>query len=163
MDLLAAKTRGMDAYMNRHNLDAVLFPGSVGAMIAAKAGYPSVMVPGGFISGVDGKDNAHYPLCITFAGGAWSEQQAPVGQLNEQASNKRKRPWLARPLTQHCDRPRVRGTFGSDIVLARARCQCWLSEALNTAWAQRAAGSGPSSCGPAAQVLGLPASHCMRT
>ena len=28
MDLLAAKTRGMDAYMNQHKLDAVLFPGS---------------------------------------------------------------------------------------------------------------------------------------
>ena len=46
MDLLAAKTRGMDAYMNQHKLDAVLFAGSMGAAIAAKAGYPSVMVPG---------------------------------------------------------------------------------------------------------------------
>jgi amidase len=35
----------MDAYMDRHNLDAVLFPASVGSGIAAKAGYPSVMVP----------------------------------------------------------------------------------------------------------------------
>src|SRR5262249_61168982 len=43
MDLLSAKTRGMDAYMNQHKLDAVLFPGSTGAAIAAKAGYPSVM------------------------------------------------------------------------------------------------------------------------
>ena len=49
MDLLAAKTRGMDAYMNHHKLDAPLFAGSGGAAIAAKAGYPSVMVPGGFI------------------------------------------------------------------------------------------------------------------
>ncbi len=29
MDLLAARTRGMDAYMNQHELDAVLFPGSI--------------------------------------------------------------------------------------------------------------------------------------
>ena len=42
MDLLAAKTRGMDAYMNQHKLDAVLFPGSGGAVIAAKAGYPAL-------------------------------------------------------------------------------------------------------------------------
>jgi amidase len=93
MDLLAAKTRGMDAYMNRHNLDAVLFPGSVGAMIAAKAGYPSVMVPGGFISGVDGKDTPDYPLCITFAGDAWSEHKLlRLAYAYEQASNKRKPP-----------------------------------------------------------------------
>src|SRR5215469_8251988 len=39
MDLLSAKTRGMDAYMNQHKLDAVLFAGSTGAAIAAKAGY----------------------------------------------------------------------------------------------------------------------------
>ncbi|WP_311972654.1 amidase family protein [Bradyrhizobium agreste] len=38
MDLLSAKTRGMDAYMNQHKLDAVLFPGAYGASIAAKAG-----------------------------------------------------------------------------------------------------------------------------
>ena len=30
MDLLSAKTRGMDAYMNQHKLDAVLFAGSDG-------------------------------------------------------------------------------------------------------------------------------------
>ena len=53
MDLLSAKTRGMDAYMNQHKLDAVLFPGAAGCVISAKAGYPSVMVPGGFISGAD--------------------------------------------------------------------------------------------------------------
>src|SRR3984893_4887238 len=52
MDLLAAKTRGMDAYMNQHKLDAVLFACSPGAAIVARAGYPSVMVPGGFISGI---------------------------------------------------------------------------------------------------------------
>jgi hypothetical protein len=56
MDLLATKTRGMDAYLNEHKLDAVLFAGSAGAAIAAKAGSPSVMTPGGFVSGSDGKD-----------------------------------------------------------------------------------------------------------
>ncbi|QPF93716.1 amidase family protein [Bradyrhizobium commune] len=75
MDLLSAKTRGMDAYMNQHRLDAVLFPGSGGCVIAAKAGYPSVMVPAGFVSGVDGKDTPDYPLGVTFAGRAWSEHK----------------------------------------------------------------------------------------
>ena len=94
MDLLAAKTRGMDAYMNQHKLDAVLFAGAQGAAIAAKAGYPSVMVPGGFISGTaDGKDTPDYPLGITFAGRAWSEHKLlRLGYAFEQASRMRKPP-----------------------------------------------------------------------
>ena len=93
MDLLAAKTRGMDAYMNQHKLDAVLFPGSNGAAIAAKAGYPSVMVPGGFISGIDGKDTPDYPLGVTFAGRAWSEHKLlRLGYAFEQATHMRKPP-----------------------------------------------------------------------
>jgi len=93
MDLLAAKTRGMDAYMSQHKLDAVLFPGSNGAAIAAKAGYPSVMVPGGFISGIDGKDTPDYPLGVTFAGRAWSEHKLlRLGYAFEQATHMRKPP-----------------------------------------------------------------------
>jgi amidase len=93
MDLLAAKTRGMDAYMDRHNLDAVLFPGSVGSGIAAKAGYPSVMVPAGFISGADGKDTPDYPLGVMFAGRAWSEHKLlRLSYAFEQTSHMRKPP-----------------------------------------------------------------------
>jgi amidase len=93
MDLLAARTRGMDAYINQHKLDAVLFAGATGAAIAAKAGYPSVMVPGGFISGVDGKDTPDYPLGVTFAGSAWSEHKLlRLAYAYEQASNMRKPP-----------------------------------------------------------------------
>jgi amidase len=93
MDLLAAKTRGMDAYMNQHKLDAVLFPGSTGAAIAAKAGYPSVMVPCGFVSGVDDKDTPDFPLGVTFAGRAWSEHKLlRLAYAFEQASHLRKPP-----------------------------------------------------------------------
>ena len=93
MDLLSAKTRGMDAYMNQHKLDAVLFPGSGGCVISAKAGYPSVMVPGGFVSGADGKDTPDYPLGITFAGKAWSEHKLlRLAYAYEQASRMRKPP-----------------------------------------------------------------------
>ncbi len=93
MDLLSARTRGMDAYMNQHKLDAVLFPGSTGAAIAAKAGYPSVMVPGGFISGVDGKDTPDYPLGVAFAGRAWSEHKLlRLAHAFEQAAHRRKPP-----------------------------------------------------------------------
>ena len=99
MDLLAARTRGMDAYMNRHKLDAVLFPGATGAAIAAKAGYPSVMVPGGFVSGADGKDTPDYPLGVAFAGRAWSEHRLlRLAYAYEQASNMRKPPSGLAPL-----------------------------------------------------------------
>ena len=48
-------------------------PAPAGAAIAAKAGYPSVQVPAGFIAGVDGKETPDYPLGATFTGRAWSE------------------------------------------------------------------------------------------
>jgi amidase len=93
MDLRAARTYGMDAYMNQHKLDAVLFPGAMGAAIAAKAGYPSVMVPAGLVSGIDGKDTPDYPLGVTFAGRAWSEHKLlRLAYAYEQASHMRKDP-----------------------------------------------------------------------
>ncbi|MBR1089829.1 amidase [Bradyrhizobium manausense] len=92
MDLLAARTHGMDAYMNQHKLDAVLFPAAMGAAIAAKAGYPSVMVPAGLVSGADGTD-ADCPVGVTFAGRAWSEHKLlRLAYAYEQASQMRKPP-----------------------------------------------------------------------
>jgi amidase len=77
MDLRSSRALGLDAYMDAHRLDAVLFPGASGAAIAAKAGYPSVQVPAGFISGIASgtgvKATPDYPLGATFAGRAWSE------------------------------------------------------------------------------------------
>ena len=74
MDLRSAKTLGLDAYMEAHRLDAVLFPAAAGAAIAAKAGYPSVQVPAGFVSGAGaGRPTPDYPLGVTFTGRAWSE------------------------------------------------------------------------------------------
>ena len=71
----------------------MLFAGSGGCVIAAKAGYPSVMVPGGFISGTDGKDTPDYPFGVTFAGRAWSEHKLlRLAYAFEQASHMRKPP-----------------------------------------------------------------------
>jgi amidase len=93
MDLMAAKERGLDAYMGRHKLDAVVFPGVAGSAIAAKPGYPSVQVPAGFISGVDKKDTPDYPLGLTFTGRAWSEHKLlRLAYAYEQATNARKPP-----------------------------------------------------------------------
>jgi amidase len=93
MDLLSAKERGMDAYMSQHKLDAVVFPGNLGASIAAKAGYPSVLVPAGFIGGVEGKETPDFPLGLTFAGRAWSEAKLlRLAYAYEQAANARRPP-----------------------------------------------------------------------
>ena len=99
MDLRAARTLGLDTYMDRHRLDAVLFPGVAGASIAAKAGYPSVQVPAGCISGADNRgrpiDTPDYPLGITFAGRAWSEPVLlRLAYAFEQASQARRPPSL---------------------------------------------------------------------
>ncbi len=72
-DLRSARSLGIDTYMDENKLDAILFPGTLGAAIAAKAGYPSVQVPAGFVSGVSGRDTPEYPYGATFTGRAWSE------------------------------------------------------------------------------------------
>jgi amidase len=48
-DLLLSATDGIDAVMQQQRLDALLFPGSSGAAIAAKPGYPTVIVPFGVV------------------------------------------------------------------------------------------------------------------
>jgi amidase len=88
--------------MDSHRLDAVLFPGTAGAAIAAKAGYPSVQVPAGFVSGLNGKDTPDYPLGATFAGRAWSEPTLlRLAYAFEQATKARRLP----PGTPALDRP----------------------------------------------------------
>jgi amidase len=44
-DLRLSAAEGIDAVMKQHKLDALVFPGGSGAGIAARAGYPTVMVP----------------------------------------------------------------------------------------------------------------------
>src|ERR1051326_479194 len=48
-DIRLAGTNGIDAVMKSDNLDAVLFPGPNGANIAARPGYPTVIVPFGMV------------------------------------------------------------------------------------------------------------------
>jgi amidase len=84
MDLRSSRTLGIDAYMAAHKLDAILFPANAGASIAAKAGYPSVLVPAGMVTGpapvppgtvaaTSEKETPQYPYGVTFTGRAWSE------------------------------------------------------------------------------------------
>ena len=73
MDLRASRTLGLDAYIDAHRLDAVLFPAATGAAIAARAGYPSIQVAAGFVSGIRDKETPDYPYGAAFTGRAWSE------------------------------------------------------------------------------------------
>ena len=108
MDLRASRTLGLDAYMDQHKLDAVLFPGWSGASIAAKAGHPSVQVPAGMISGITvpgagDKDTPDYPLGATFAGRAWSEPVLlRIAYAFEQATKARRMPPGVPPLAAGC-------------------------------------------------------------
>ena len=91
MDVRSAGTLGLDAYMDAHRLDAVLFPGAAGAGIAAKPGYPSVQVPAGFTAGEN--ETPDYPVGATFAGRAWSEPTLlRLAYAYEQASQMRRPP-----------------------------------------------------------------------
>ena len=93
MDLKTARERGLDAYMSQHKLDAVIFPGAAGASIGAKAGYPSVQVPAGFVAGIDGKDTPDFPLGLTFTGRAWTEAKLlRLAYAFEQAADSRRPP-----------------------------------------------------------------------
>ena len=93
MDVRAAATLGLDAYMDAHKLDAVLFSAAAGAAIAAKAGYPSVQVPAGFTAGINGRDTPDFPIGATFTGRAWSEPTLlRIAYAYEQASQMRRPP-----------------------------------------------------------------------
>lgn len=77
-DIFLARTHGIDEAMARNNLDALVFPGSSSAGIAARAGHPTVIVPLGFIpnapadlpAGFNPKDQ---PYGVGFTGTACSE------------------------------------------------------------------------------------------
>ncbi len=79
--------------MDEHTLDAVLFPGTAGAGIAAKPGYPSVLVPAGLTAGVGKVATRDFPQGATFAGRAWSEAKLlRIAHAFEQAINARRVP-----------------------------------------------------------------------
>ncbi|MFF0826717.1 amidase family protein [Brevibacillus sp. NPDC003359] len=65
-DLEMSQKLGLDAVMKEHELDALLYPGSTGYAIPAKAGYPSITVPAGYTS-------AGKPFGIMLTGLAFQE------------------------------------------------------------------------------------------
>ena len=78
-DVRLTATHGIDEVMKAQNLDALLFPGPIGASIAARPGYPTVMVPFAMIPNAPTPDfpekfNAKAaPFGVSFTGMACSE------------------------------------------------------------------------------------------
>jgi amidase len=78
-DLRLSGEEGIDAALKKYNLDALVFPGQSGAAIAAKAGYPTVIVPFGSVPNSPGVPfppgfaAKPVPLGVSFTGPACSE------------------------------------------------------------------------------------------
>jgi amidase len=95
-DIALAGTNGIDAAMKTNQLDALLFPGASGAGIAAKPGYPTVIVPFGLVPNAPtppfpaGFDAKPTPMGVAFTGMACSEPKLlELGYAFEQATKRR--------------------------------------------------------------------------
>jgi amidase len=100
-DIALNGTRGIAAAIEQHRLDALLFPGSGGAGIAAKPGYPTVIVPYGLLTASptppmpEGFELQPIPYGVSFAGLACSEPRLiELAYAFEQATKKRVPPPL---------------------------------------------------------------------
>ncbi|HEY2150869.1 MAG TPA: amidase family protein [Vicinamibacterales bacterium] len=95
-DIRLGGTHGIDEIMKAERLDAILFPGANGAAIAARPGYPTVIVPYGLVAnsptpafpaGFDAKPG---PMGVSFTGMACSEPKLlELAYSFEQATKKR--------------------------------------------------------------------------
>jgi amidase len=95
-DLRLSATTGIDAVIERYELDAIFFPGPWGASIAAKPGYPTVMVPFGMVPNdpttpfPPGFDAKPEPFGVSFTGPACSEPALlRIAYAFEQATRRR--------------------------------------------------------------------------
>ncbi|MEY4784051.1 MAG: hypothetical protein RIR41_1986 [Pseudomonadota bacterium] len=100
-DIERAGTNGIDAVMKEHRLDALLFPSASSASIAARPGYPTVMVPFGFVPNTltppppAGFEPQPSPFTVSFTAGACSEPKLiELGFSFEQATKRRVPPPL---------------------------------------------------------------------
>ncbi len=100
-DLELAGKHGIEEVMKANNLDALLFPGASGASIASKPGYPTVIVPFGFIPNAptppfaNGFEAKSAPFGVSFTGLTCSEHKLlQLGYAFEQATKRRVPPPL---------------------------------------------------------------------
>jgi amidase len=82
-DIQLAATHGIDEALQAQKLDALLFPGPSGAGIAAKPGYPTVIVPFGLFVPMPPPRSQSLPPSLVPTPGAYPEgftlQPAPYG------------------------------------------------------------------------------------
>jgi len=95
-DILLAGTHGIDEVMKANHLDALLFPGASGAAIAARPGYPTVIVPFGMVPNAPTPafppsfEARPQPFGVAFTGMACSEPRLlEIGYSFEQATRRR--------------------------------------------------------------------------
>jgi amidase len=95
-DIELASTHGIDEVMKANQLDALVFPAFSGAPIAARAGYPTIIVPFALIPPVNPAPNAKpVPFGISFTAMACSEPRLiELGYAFEQATTGRVPPSL---------------------------------------------------------------------
>jgi amidase len=97
-DLRLAGAEGIDATLKKYNLDALVFPGASGAAIAAKAGYPTVIVPFGTIPNAPtvpfppGFAARPAPLGVAFTGTACTEPRLIELAYSFEHATKRRAP-----------------------------------------------------------------------
>jgi len=101
-DIELAATTGIDAAMKSNQLDALLFPGANGAGLAAKPGFPTVIVPFGLVPNSPtppfpvGFEATPTPMGVSFTGMACSEPKLlELGYAFEQATKRRVPPRAA--------------------------------------------------------------------
>ena len=100
-DIALGGTHGIDEIMKAERLDAILFPAASGAGIAARPGYPTVIVPFAFVPNAPtpafpaGFNAKPTPYGVSFTGMACSEPKLiELAYAFEQATKKRVPPPL---------------------------------------------------------------------
>jgi amidase len=95
-DLLLSRTNGIDGVLKANNLDAILTPGGAGAGLAARAGYPIIVVPFGMVPNAPtppfsaGFSAKPAPFGVGFTGTACSEPRLiEIAYAFERATKKR--------------------------------------------------------------------------
>jgi len=95
-DALLSRTNGIDGVLKANRLDAIFTPGGSGAGLAARAGYPIVVVPFGMVPNrptepfPEGFNAKPAPFGVGFTGTACSEPRLiELAYAFEQATKKR--------------------------------------------------------------------------
>ena len=95
-DMLLSRTSGIDGALRANRLDAILTPGGAGAGLAARAGYPIIVVPFGMVPNAPtpgfpaGFEAKPAPFGVGFTGTACSEPRLiELAYAFEQATKKR--------------------------------------------------------------------------